>query len=45
MYSVIIFTLRLGMLEVITEMTRMRDVFCNNIHLKVTEAGGDDRDD
>ena len=33
------------MLEVITEMTRMSDVFCNNIHLKVAEAGGDDRDD
>ena len=29
----------------ITEMTRMRDVFCDNIHRKVTEAGGDDRDD
>ena len=37
--------LRLRRLEVITEMTRMRDVFCNNIHLKVTEAGGDHRDD
>ena len=42
MYSVIIFTLRLRRLEVITEMTRMR---CNNIHLKVAEAGGDDKDD
>ena len=28
-----------------TKMTRMRDVFCNNIHLKVTEVGGDHRDD
>ena len=43
MYSVIIFTLRLRRLEVMTEMTRMRDG--NNIHLKVAEAGGDDRDD
>ena len=45
MYSVIIFTLRLRRLEVITDMTRMRDVFCDNIHLKVAEAGGDHRDD
>ena len=45
MRDVIIFTLRLRRLEVITEMTRMRDVFCDNIHLKVTEAGGDHRDD
>ena len=45
MYTVIIFTLRLRRLEVITEMTRMRDVFGNNIHLKATETGGDHRDD
>ena len=45
MYSVIIFTLRLRRLEVITEMTRMRDVLCDSIHHYVTEAGCDDRDD
>ena len=45
MRDVIIFTVRLRRLEVITEVTRMRDVFCNNIHLKVTDAGGDHRDD
>ena len=38
-----IFALRLRRLEVITEMTRMRDVL-DNIHLKVAEAGGDHRD-
>ena len=41
----IVFTIMLRRLDVMTEMTRMRDVFCNNIHHNVTEAGCDDRDD
>ena len=41
----IVFTIMLRRLDVMTEMTRMRDVFCNNIHLKVAEAGGDHRND